>query len=380
MSLDVAVPGDRETALLAEIGQLRQQLAAAEHASRKGDGRLRLLLDSAVYYAIVATELDGLVTLWNEGARRTLGWTEAEMLGQSVAAFFTLEDSQAGVPQAEMRSALRNGRSTDERWHQRKDGSRFWANGELMPVLNEAGAAQGFVKVLRDRTEQRNAAEKQRADAEFLRSILASSNDCIKVLDLDASLAFMTEGGQRVMEVSDFNAIRGCSWTDFWQGEGNAAARAAVAAAKAGGIGRFQGAADTMAGNPRYWDVQVTPILGPDGRPEKLLSVSRDVTEAHEAKQRLELALDAGTVVCTWTWDIPGDRRWCTRQIQGEMAPNPKLLCDDRLATDGIRASGRQHPVQHRHADGSLSLLGREAAGSQTRSDQRLVTTHCRFR
>ena len=72
-------------------------------------------------------------------------------------------------------------------------------------------------------------------------------------------------------------------------------------------------------------------------------------------------------------------RRWCTRQIQGEMAPNPKLLHDDRLATDGIRAPGRQHPVQHRHADGSLSPLGREAAGSQTRSDQRLVTTHCRF-
>ncbi len=75
---------------------------------------------------------------------------------------------------------------------------------------------------------------------------------------------------------------------------------------------------------------------------------------------------------------VGGSRRWCTRQIQGEMAPSPKLLRDDRLATDGIRAPGRQHPVQHRHADGSLSLLGREAAGSQTRSDQRLVATHCR--
>jgi len=61
------------------------------------------------------------------------------------------------------------------------------------------------------------------------------------------------------------------------------------------------------------------------------------------------------------------------------MAANPKPLRDDRLATDRIRASGRQHPVQHRHADGSLSLLGREAAGSQTRSYQRLVATHCRF-
>ncbi len=61
------------------------------------------------------------------------------------------------------------------------------------------------------------------------------------------------------------------------------------------------------------------------------------------------------------------------------MASNPRLLCNDRLATDGIRAPGRQHPVQHRHADGSLGLLGGEAAGPQPGSDQRLVATHCGF-
>ena len=121
------------------------------------------------------------------------------------------------------------------------------------------------------------------ADAEFLRSILASSGDCIKVLDLDANLVFMSEGGQRVMEVSDFNAIRGCPWPDFWQDQGNTEARAAVAAAKASGTGHFQGVAKTLAGTPRYWDVQVTPILGANGRPEKLLSVSRDITAAYDA-------------------------------------------------------------------------------------------------
>src|SRR3954451_8853315 len=55
------------------------------------------------------------------------------------------------------------------------------------------------------------------------------------------------------------------------------------------------------------------------------------------------------------------------------MAPNPTLLSDDRLATDGIWASSRQHPVQHRHADGRLGLLSRKTAGAQTRSDQRFV-------
>jgi hypothetical protein len=73
------------------------------------------------------------------------------------------------------------------------------------------------------------------------------------------------------------------------------------------------------------------------------------------------------------------DGRWRTLPVQGEMILSPKLLCDDWLATDGIRASGCQHPVQHSHADGSFGLLASKAAGSQPRSDQRLVTTHCRF-
>lgn len=126
-------------------------------------------------------------------------------------------------------------------------------------------------------------------DIEFLRSVLASSADCIKVLDLDANLVFMTEAGRRLMEVSDFNAIRGCPWPDFWQGQDNLAAKAAFAAALAGGVGHFQGQASTMAGTPRWWDVQVTPILGADGRPAKILSVSRDVTAQKVAEDRQAL-------------------------------------------------------------------------------------------
>ncbi len=71
--------------------------------------------------------------------------------------------------------------------------------------------------------------------------------------------------------------------------------------------------------------------------------------------------------------------RWCTWRLEVEIAPNPRLLCDDRRATDGIGASGRQHPVQHCPADGRLGLLGSEATGSKTGPDQRLVATHCRF-
>ena len=240
---------------------------------------LEALLDSATDYAIIAMDLDGLVTSWNEGAHRILGWTEEEMIGQPASVFFTLEDRQKGTQLAEMQSALDHGRGNDERWHQKKDGTCFWASGEMMPLKDENGTPQGFLKILRDRTDQRQAAEAQRADAEFLHSVLASSGDCIKVLDLDAKLEFMNEGGLRVMEVSDFNAIRGCPWPGFWPAEGQEEAWAAIETARAGASARFQGFADTMKGTRKCWDVQVTAIPGAHGRPEKLLAVSRDITE-----------------------------------------------------------------------------------------------------
>lgn len=142
---------------------------------------------------------------------------------------------------------------------------------------------------MHDLADEGPAPERHEVDARFMRSLLAASDDCIKVLSLDGTLSFMSEGGQRVMEISDFNAVKGCPWPDFWQGSGNADAKAAIEAARAGRSSRFQGAANTALGNPRWWDVQVSPIPGPDGRPESILSVSRDVTELKRAEERQRL-------------------------------------------------------------------------------------------
>lgn len=123
---------------------------------------LEMLLDSASDYAIVGLDLDGLVMIWNRGAFLLMGWSEEEIIGQPAALFFTPEDRQAGIPHGEMQIAMQNGRATDERWHIRKDGSRFFASGEMMPLKDEAGIAKGFVKIIRDQTARREAEERQK--------------------------------------------------------------------------------------------------------------------------------------------------------------------------------------------------------------------------
>ncbi len=154
----------------------------AERGVRESEARNRQILDSAIDYAIVATDRDGLVTRWNAGAERILGWTEAEMCGQPVDRFFTAEDQAAGRPQIEMRLALEAGVGNDERWHQRKSGERFWAAGELTPLRSDAGAAVGFVKVLRDRTEQRLADEALRQSQAELATALDDLRQANQVL------------------------------------------------------------------------------------------------------------------------------------------------------------------------------------------------------
>ncbi len=119
-----------------------------------------LVLESALDYAIVTLDLHGNLTSWSNGAESIFGWTENEVLGKSVDLIFTAEDRTNGVAQTEMGNALSKGRGTDERWHVRKDGSRFWASGEMMP-LQDGGPVEGFLKILRDRTQQKMAQELQ---------------------------------------------------------------------------------------------------------------------------------------------------------------------------------------------------------------------------
>ncbi len=121
---------------------------------------------------------------------------------------------------------------------------------------------------------------------DLLRAVLSGSGDCIKILDLEGRLQFMSEGGKRVMEVDDFAPLKGCLWPTFWVGEGNVQAAAALEAARAGQTARFRGPANTAKGSPRYWDVQVSPIFGTDGQPTHLLSISKDITEEWEVTQR----------------------------------------------------------------------------------------------
>jgi PAS domain S-box-containing protein len=127
------------------------------------------LVENVEEYAIFAMNAEGHIVHWNRGATHITGYEEADVLGSSLDRIFTPEDCAAGAPAQELEAAAKLGRAADERWHVRKDGSRFWAFGVVVPIKDRGGKIIGFGKILRDRTDLKQMQEKLQRHNEALR-------------------------------------------------------------------------------------------------------------------------------------------------------------------------------------------------------------------
>ncbi|MBP1805218.1 PAS domain S-box protein [Rubellimicrobium aerolatum] len=143
--------------------------ARAKAALEASEERYRRIVEGADDFAIITQDEKGLITSWNTGAERLMGYTEAEALGRPGAMFFTPEDRAKGDPDREMARALSEGRAVNERWHLRKDGTRFWGSGLMMRA---DGPGRGYIKMFRDRTAEHEGEARLRASEARLRAAL----------------------------------------------------------------------------------------------------------------------------------------------------------------------------------------------------------------
>ena len=162
----------------------------------------RQIVDSAVETAIISTDRDGNVTSWSRGAERILGWTEDEMLGQSLERIFPGGEG-SNILGREMADALAKGRGGgEENWRLHKDGSRVWAAGEVTPITGDNGEVTGFVKILRNRTYQRQAEEALREERRALEllnragSALAAETELNKLVQIVTDVGVELSGAQ----------------------------------------------------------------------------------------------------------------------------------------------------------------------------------------
>ncbi len=149
---------------------------------------------------------------------------------------------------------------------------------------------------------------KLQRNVEFVRRIIESSPDCIKVLDRQGRLLYMNHGGQDIMEIDDFTQVHYSLWLSFWQDSDRLLAEKAFTTAKAGKITKFDGYCATAKGTPRWWEVVVTPMLDENDQIQEILCVSRDITGrkiAEKALQKRNQELDRFTYIVSHDLKAP---------------------------------------------------------------------------
>lgn len=117
----------------------------------------RRIVESARDFAIFTVDLKNRVTFWNPGCEKIMQFSEREAIGMSGAEIFVPEDRAKGDVEKELARARKDGRAQNERWHLRKDRSRFWGSGLMMLLLDDKGQHVGYMKILRDLTERKTA-------------------------------------------------------------------------------------------------------------------------------------------------------------------------------------------------------------------------------
>jgi PAS domain S-box-containing protein len=162
----------------------------AKEISQDSQELFRLIAENVSDFAVFATGLDGRAVSWNPGVGSLLGFAEEEWVGRDASVIFTQEDRERGAHLREMETALREGRAEDQRWHLRRDGSRFWANGLLMLLRDEGGRARGFAKIMRDDTARRLSEERLRAQLGLTETITGTLLEGIHVLDAEGRITF----------------------------------------------------------------------------------------------------------------------------------------------------------------------------------------------
>jgi PAS domain S-box-containing protein len=254
--------------------------------------RYRLLVNSISDYAIFMLDAGGHVASWNPGAERFKGYKAEEILGRHFSRFYTPEDLATGLPERALRTAATVGRFENEGWRVRKDGTRFWANVVIDPIIAPDGGILGYAKVTRDLTERRQAEEELRLAEQRFRYLVQGVTDyAIYMLDPDGYVTNWNPGAQRIKGYTPEEII-GQHFSKFYTEQDRARGLPEDSLESARKLGHFEREGIRVRKDgTRFWaNVVIDAIRDESGELIGFAKVTRDITERKEAERALAQA------------------------------------------------------------------------------------------
>lgn len=219
------------------------------------------------------------ITYVNPRAEEMGGMSRSELIGKT---FWDVYPGGAGSGAEEQLRTATSQRATrrfeffHRPWH-------IWFRAHVMPAVDG-----GMTLFFEDITEQRERDLALRKTEGFSSSVVNHSPDCIKIIDREGRIVWMSPKGMEMMEVDRLDQVEGLPWAELWPpGAGQEAARAALETALRGELGRFEECCPTLKGTRKWWNVAVVLMPALPDQPERLLSISRDVTDRRGIESRL---------------------------------------------------------------------------------------------
>ena len=156
----IATRQNTEARLLSVQDQLNRQIERKNLSLNSAKRHFQILIEGVVDYAIFALDKEGHVASWNSAAQKIMGYTAEEIFGKHFGIFYRPDERRAGAPNRALELAIQRGKHEVEGWRIRKNGTPFFITGSVSSNRDDAGNLLGFINILRDATERRDAEEK----------------------------------------------------------------------------------------------------------------------------------------------------------------------------------------------------------------------------
>lgn len=261
---------------------------------KRSEERYRLMVASVRDYAIFMLDVNGYISTWNEGARRTKGYLADEIIGKHFSTFYTEEDLKTGKPARELKIATATGKYEEEGWRVRKDGSLFWANVVITALFNEENQLIGFGKVTRDLSERKATEEALRQSEERYRLLVEQVTDYgIFMMDEKGRIASWNEGARRINGYSA-DEIIGKYFSIFYPEEDIISGKPEHELKVARAEGKYEEEGWRLKKNrDRFWaSIVITAVYNDAGILIGFSKVTRDLTERKKAERELRESYD----------------------------------------------------------------------------------------
>lgn len=271
---------------------LNEEVAERERAQALLQ-RLSAIVESSED-AIIGKDLGGVVTSWNKGAERVLGYLSDEIIGKSVSVMIPDDKREE---ETVLLDSIRNGKAIQryETRRIRKDGKAIDVSLTLSPIRNSAGHVIGASSIIRDITESKIAEAAIKASENKVRAVLDQTYAFIGMMTTDGTLV---EANKAALDFSgiDMSSVMG---KPFWDGpwwahseELRVKLKDAVKRAAAGEFIRFEATHPTKTGTLHYIDFSLKPVRDESGKVVFLIPEGRDITARKKAEEVLKEAYD----------------------------------------------------------------------------------------